>query len=292
MSQPTERIERIDSIRPTQLYISEEKYRNAVRLFEERGLDLYDALPVKRIGRDLFFTDGHSRALVLQQSGIEQIRVVDDTDDMDWIMYLVDLMWCREEGIASIRDLETRVVDGEEYQRLWIDRCSEKHDRLKADPLADLEIEFEHNEERKADTCDEVLRSLPDWFGIEDSIREYVDHVRTCPFLTAGLYGKVVGFCALDVKFDINCELHVPGIFDAFHRRGIGRRMVARVDEYCRGRQIPYMTVKTLSARRPAEQYEKTRRFCEACGFRSLEEFPTLWSEANPCLYMVRDVGR
>ena len=50
------------------------------------------------------------------------------------------------------------------------------------------------------------------------------------------------------------------------------------------------MTVKTLSERHPDKNYAKTRDFYEKCGFRVFEEFPELWGEANPCLYMIKEV--
>lgn len=35
---------------------------------------------------------------------------------------------------------------------------------------------------QKSEICDQILRSLPDWFGIESSIREYVEDVEPLPF--------------------------------------------------------------------------------------------------------------
>ena len=90
------------SIRPTQLYISEKKYRGSLAMFEKHGYDVYEPLPIKKIGKDIFFTDGHTRALILWQNGKHEADVYYDTDAMDWIMYLVDLEWCRDSEIRSI----------------------------------------------------------------------------------------------------------------------------------------------------------------------------------------------
>ena len=52
------------------------------------------------------------------------------------------------------------------------------------------------------------------------------------------------------------------------------------------------MTVKTLSDRHPDPGYARTRRFYHKLGFVELEEFPELWGRDNPCLYMLREVGK
>jgi len=280
----------LSTIRPTQLYISARKYRDSLALFEKNGFEEYEPVPVKKIGNDLFFTDGHTRAFILWENGIREINVYDDTDDLDWIMYLVDLEWCRDSRIQSIGDLRDRVVSEKDYREKWIDRCGESHDRLMEDPLVDLEIGFETDAQRKSDICAEILESLPKWFGIEEAVREYVEKVKDLLFVSAKLYGKTVGFCALKINFGINADLYVFGLFEEFHGRGIGSRMVDFFDVYCQQKGIPYMTVKTLSERHPDENYMRTRKFYEHCGFQKFEEFPTLWGEANPCLYMLKKV--
>ena len=281
---------RLLDIKPTQLYISADKLARVNEQIRSKGRETYEPIPVKRIGNELFFTDGHTRALALWRNGTEKIEVIEDTDEMDWIMYLPDLQWCRDAGITSIADLDGRVVAADAYQRLWIDRCSESHDRLVASPIADLEIGLIDDSAEKGAICDEILRSLPEWFGIEEAIVDYIAESRNLPFAFLRLYGKVIGFCALKIHYSVNCDLYVLGIFREFHRRGVGRRMIEYIETYCRDRSIPYMTVKTLSEKSSDENYRKTRAFYEACGFVAFEEFPTLWGAANPCLYMMKAV--
>jgi len=62
------------------------------------------------------------------------------------------------------------------------------------------------------------------------------------------------------------------------------------INIYCRENAIKYMTVKTLSESHSNKHYEKTRKFYEKNDFRAIEEFPTLWGEGNPCLYMLKEV--
>jgi hypothetical protein len=54
---------------------------------------------------------------------------------------------------------------------------------------------------------------------------------------------------------------------------------------------VEFLQVKTLSASDPDEGYQKTRAFYLSYGFRSLEEFPDLWSPQNPALQMIKVVA-
>lgn len=153
-----------------------------------------------------------------------------------------------------------------------------------------LEIGFEKDPGRKTGIANRILRSLPRWFGIEEAIVEYVESVKELPFITITLSDKVVGFCALKINYGINADLYVLGILRNFHGIGMGTRMVEFIQDYCRDKGIRYMTVKTLSEKHPDPNYMKTRKFYEKCGFLPLEEFPDLWGENNPCLYMLKEV--
>jgi GNAT superfamily N-acetyltransferase len=281
----------IGKILPTQLYISEEKYKRSRTLFTKNGYGDYPPIPIKCIGNDVFFTDGHTRALILWEHGIQEISVYEDTDDMDWIMYLLDLAWCDDAGIRAIENLKDRKVDGETYQREWIERCGASHRLIQENPLRDLEIRFEEDPRIKSSICREVLDSLTGWFGIVSAVQDYIHNVRHLPFVIARLYGKVVGFCALKVNDGINVDLYVLGIFEEFHRRGIGTKLIQFIDQYCCKSGISYMSVKTLSERSENNNYAKTRKFYASCGFRPFGDIPVSWNVENPCLYMIKKVN-
>jgi GNAT superfamily N-acetyltransferase len=276
----------IDSIRPSQLYISEDKYAYWCERIRAAGGEDYDPIPIKRVGRNLFFTDGHTRALVLWELGAETIRVVDDTDPLDWMAYLEDLDWCRSEGVLSIRDLSRRMVDGDGFKRLWRNRCEAAREKLTANPFHGVAISVEDDPEERAIVCAEVLRALPEWFGIESAIEEYVNDVRELDTLVVRAFGTPIGFVAISYHFALHADLHVLGLLPEFHGRGLGRKMIERAADRCRERTVRYLTVKTLAESHPDPNYARTRRFYERCGFLPFEVFPSLWGEANPCLQM------
>jgi GNAT superfamily N-acetyltransferase len=143
----------------------------------------------------------------------------------------------------------------------------------------------------KGATCDRILRALPTWFGIESAIVEYTRDVESMPmFVAEGDQGNTIAFLSLNFHNQFNAEIHVMGVLPDFHGKGLGTALVCAVEEYAREKGTRYLTVKTLSPARPDHGYEMTRRFYQSVGFVPLEEFKTLWGEANPCLLMIKSL--
>lgn len=136
--------------------------------------------------------------------------------------------------------------------------------------------------------CEPILCGLPDWFGIEESIQEYVREMDKMPTFLACQGEAVVGFLSLKTHNQYSSEIYVTGIKTELHRQGIGKRLVQAAETYLRANEIEYLQVKTLSDSHPDEGYAKTRAFYQAVGFRPLEELSMLWEEDNPCLLMVK----
>ncbi len=141
---------------------------------------------------------------------------------------------------------------------------------------------------QKAEITESVLRVLPDWFGIEAAVAEYVHNVPSMPFWAAWVAECPTGFLALKQHNAYTAEIYCMGIRPEMHRAGIGSALVAACEVHCRQHRVEFLTVKTLDASHPHEGYAKTRAFYTARGFKPLEVFPTLWDEANPCLFMAK----
>jgi coenzyme F420-0:L-glutamate ligase/coenzyme F420-1:gamma-L-glutamate ligase len=133
-----------------------------------------------------------------------------------------------------------------------------------------------------------VLRDLPEWFGIEESTRQYIEDAATLPTLVVE---PDAGFLCLKQHTPRAAEIYVMGVRREQHRKGIGRALVAAAESWCRVRGIPYLHVKTLGPSRPDPGgYDATRAFYEAVGFVALEELHGLWDEDNPTLVLVKNV--
>ena len=121
----------LKDITPSQLYISEVKLKAVNSWFSPVEIDRYEPLPIKNLNGTILFTDGHTRALFSYLSGIEEIKVYWDEDELDWDAYNECVKWCKEEKLSWIGDLAERIITHEAYQKLWLDRCQQMQEHLK-----------------------------------------------------------------------------------------------------------------------------------------------------------------
>jgi len=124
---------KLDEIQPSQLFVSSEKLSQVMEDFAPITTGSLAPIPVKELRGKTVFTDGHTRALAAFLSGLSEVRVFRDEDDMDWQAYEVCVDWCETEGIRTIADLKDRIVSPADYDRLWLKRCGEMHRRLEAE---------------------------------------------------------------------------------------------------------------------------------------------------------------
>lgn len=147
-------------------------------------------------------------------------------------------------------------------------------------------FEFINSSDQKSDICSTILHFLPEWFGIESAITDYTEKVSSMPFWAAFDDELPIGFIALKIHNNYTCEIYVMGILKEYHRQGIGKKLTEWCEAFAMEQGYEYLTVKTLDSSAESGDYEKTREFYAAVGFRPLEVFPLLWDEENPCLFM------
>jgi ribosomal protein S18 acetylase RimI-like enzyme len=142
-------------------------------------------------------------------------------------------------------------------------------------------------ETRDVPACERILRALPDWFGIEESNRAYVESLRRLAGAVAESDGEIVGFVALEEHDPKSLEIHVMGVDPGRHRRGIGRELVRWSRDFAAAHGAHWLHVKTRGPATPDPDYDKTRRFYLAQGFEPLFESLTLWGPENSALILV-----
>ena len=143
----------------------------------------------------------------------------------------------------------------------------------------------------KSPICERILRALPDWFGIETALVQFVREAAELPMLVASEDGAAMGFLTLRQHSACAWEIHAIAVLQERHRRGAGRRLLAEGERLLRQHRAEFLTVKTLSASAESDEYARTRAFYAAMGFRPLLELPTLWSAENPCLVMIKPLA-
>jgi ribosomal protein S18 acetylase RimI-like enzyme len=132
-----------------------------------------------------------------------------------------------------------------------------------------------------------ILRALPDWFGIESALLEYVHQSSLLPSLLAMSGGQVVGVLLLEHHTPFSSEIHLVAVDPAHRRQGVGRALVGEAEQVVRERGAEFFQVNTLGPSRPHAGYEETRRFYRALGFRPIVEILDYWPE-NPMLIQVK----
>lgn len=122
---------KLSEIQPSQLFINSKKLSQITADSNLLVAENIEPIPVKKLGNEVISTDGHTRALAAYLCGISEVSVFWDEDELDWEAYQICVKWCKEEGIYTIADLKDRVVSPEEYDVLWLKRCTVMHHDLK-----------------------------------------------------------------------------------------------------------------------------------------------------------------
>ncbi len=156
---------------------------------------------------------------------------------------------------------------------------------------SDVVLRQAESPEEKSRVCGEILRSLPEWFGIPEAVTAYIDEVRGMDTWVADLNGKPCGFISINRPNEFAAEIHVMGVCKECHGKGIGSELLSRAEAALVARNYRFLQVKTLSPARKNEEYAQTRKFYLKNGFSPVEEFKTLWGEANPCLQMIKSLA-
>lgn len=143
------------------------------------------------------------------------------------------------------------------------------------------------NPDEKAAIVRSVLADLPDWFGLPESTRAYIDYSRDLPLWAAMREGEAVGFISRGQTSPHTAEIHCMGVRKNLHRQGIGQRLLSALEQSSTADGYRLLQVKTVDEGHYPE-YDRTIAFYQAMGFLRLEGFPKLWDPWNPCLVLVK----
>lgn len=139
----------------------------------------------------------------------------------------------------------------------------------------------------KENIASEILYSLPEWFGLEDSTENYIKDSKDMPYLAAYSDSKLAGFIVLNSTSPDTADIFVMGIKKEFHRKGIGRKLNEAYESIAKELGFSYSQVKTVQSGHYKE-YDITNSFYKAMGYVELECFPDMWDIHNPCQIYVK----
>ena len=137
------------------------------------------------------------------------------------------------------------------------------------------------------EAVDHILRSLPDWFGIEEAIQNYVNMATSLDSFIAMDGDQAIGVALIARHFPESAELALIAVHAEHRSAGIGRQLVTAAERDLRAHGCLYLEVHTVGPSYDDEHYATTRAFYRAVGFAPMHEFDRLdWD--GPTLILVK----
>ena len=147
-------------------------------------------------------------------------------------------------------------------------------------------IEEVKDENQKKAVVAEVLKDLPEWFGIPESTQAYIEGATTLQVWVAYQESDLTGFISLSYSSEDCAEIDCLGVKKAYQGRKIGNQLLATLESEAR-KKVDYLQVKTV-AEGSNKDYDRTNVFYRSLGFKKLEIFPQLWGSQNPCQILIK----
>lgn len=140
------------------------------------------------------------------------------------------------------------------------------------------------------EVCEQILRSLPGWFGIESALIEYAKATDQLPTFVAMSEGEAVGFITMKSNSQNECEIHCVAVHESLRRQGIGATLVRAAEAWMKEHGATRLIVRTLADSHPSQEYKESRAFYLSQGFVAEKIIPDIWGPSNPCLQMYKEV--
>jgi GNAT superfamily N-acetyltransferase len=137
-----------------------------------------------------------------------------------------------------------------------------------------------------------ILRTLPAWFGDEESRLEYARNTAGLPTFVAEEAGKPIAFVSLRKHFSESWEIDCIAVAAPARMTGVGRLLHSHVEQWLKDQGVKLLQVKTLAETHPSVEYAQTRKFYTRLGYRPLEVIPDLWGPHLPVLVMIKELAR
>ena len=109
-----------------------------------------------------------------------------------------------------------------------------------------IEIREVGDANQKMAVVAQVLKDLPEWFGIPESTQAYIEGAKDLRVWAAYQESNVVGFISLSYSSEDCAEIDCLGVKKLFQGQGIGRELVATLEREA-VKQVDYLQVKTVA---------------------------------------------
>jgi len=154
-----------------------------------------------------------------------------------------------------------------------------------------MEIREVFDNETKQIITAKVLNDLPEWFGIEESTKEYIGNVVKYPFIAAFIDDEAVGFYSLREENIYTLDMYVLGVLKEYHNKGVGTKLQEYANRYAKRNSFKYMIVITLAEKANNYEYSLTRKFYLKMGFIDLYQSDQIFDSYNPAQILIKIVN-
>lgn len=139
--------------------------------------------------------------------------------------------------------------------------------------------------------AESILHDLPEWFGIEEYTKAYIEKSMELPMFAYFNDNKAIGFISLKETSKYALEIEVMGVLKDHRHTGIGSKLFVAAENYAKGLSYSYLHVKTVKQGK-YKGYDQTNKFYKKMGFCELEVLPTLWDSCNPCQIFIKYLSK
>ncbi len=146
------------------------------------------------------------------------------------------------------------------------------------------------NSKEKEKISTDILSNLPEWFGIPESTKEYIEKSKNLPFIAYFINETAVAFAVLKATSNVTAEIFVMAVLKQYHHQSIGTKLYTEFESMAKAKGFEYIQVKTVK-QGLYKEYDSTNNFYKSVGFKKLECFPDLWDKSNPCQIYIKYIG-
>jgi len=143
---------------------------------------------------------------------------------------------------------------------------------------------------KKSEYAKFILTKLPEWFGDEKGLLDYVNTVNKYSFWAAFEEENCIGFFSVKIHHNRTGDIYVCAVDPKYHGKGVGTLLYNEIEKHCKMNNCEYIIVKTVDEKDTEKHYGKTVKFYKSIGFKELITIPELWGEENPCLIMIKNI--
>ena len=144
-----------------------------------------------------------------------------------------------------------------------------------------------------AETCEAILRSLPDFFGHEGGLASAFEAIRAGQGTVVESSGSVIGFATWEERTPETAEITWAAVHADSRHAGAGTALIDTLCDELAGRGYKLALAMTSAANKDTslvDTYIPTRAFWKARGFHPVIELD-IW-DTNFALLMVRPLAR